>query len=207
MCLMIMRRSSARAPPSSARSTCCGPAADDRQRAADFVRDAGRQDADRDQLLGAHQLVLQGAQLGLILDQREGADAQLVALDRVTEPGLARRSRRGRSKEGRVGDRCDGTMRTWNCCEPVVTKRCSSRTSPWGFSSACSRLARSRSGAAAASGNASARPAPTRIGPSRSVRKPLASTTRPSRETPSTPSGAFSTMAWLVWRASASACV
>src|SRR5579871_1351326 len=59
-----------------------GPPADDGQRAADLVRDPGRQHADGDQLLGPDQLVLERAQLGLVLDEGEGPHARLVALDR-----------------------------------------------------------------------------------------------------------------------------
>ena len=59
-----------------------GAAADDRQRAADLVGDTGRQHADRDQLLGANQLVFQIAQLRLIFDQREGTHAQLMVAHR-----------------------------------------------------------------------------------------------------------------------------
>jgi hypothetical protein len=55
-----------------------GAPADDRQRAAHLVRDARRQHAHGDQLLGAHELALELAQLGAILDQREGAHAQRV---------------------------------------------------------------------------------------------------------------------------------
>ena len=67
----------------SARRHLLGAAADHGQRAADLVRDAGREHADGDQLLGAHQLVLEVAQLGPILDQREGAHAQLVVAHRA----------------------------------------------------------------------------------------------------------------------------
>ena len=181
MCLMMTRRSSARGPPSEAAQHLLGAAADDGQRAADLVRDAGRQHADGDQLLGAHQLLLQAAQLGLILDEREGAHAQLVVL----APG-----RSGRGTDAR----------------PVVTEWSSPRRPAGAELDLQQRLAARRGPLADGPAKAAGSGTPSRIGPRRSVRKLLARTTCPSRETPSTPSGAFSTIDWLVSRALASAC-
>ena len=96
MCLMMTRRSSARGPLLTSRSTCSARPADHRQRAADLVRDLRRQHADGDQLLGAHQLVLEiarrrhGARVAQLA--LEGQGAALLAQDE--EPDARDRERR-----------------------------------------------------------------------------------------------------------------